>query len=30
MLQFDPNSEIAKDYLPVLKERIAFDDELER
>jgi len=29
MLQFDPNSEIAKDYLPVLKERIAFDDEPE-
>jgi len=29
MLQFDPNSQIAKDYLPVLNERIAFDDEPE-
>merc|ERR1712210_269198 len=27
MVQFDPNSQIAKDYLPVLEERIAFDDE---
>ena len=30
MVQFDPNSQIAKDYLPVLEERIAFDDEPDR